>query len=577
VLSLSDLRFRFDAIRREERRALLSIGGSRALMASVAFILLYFLFDRFFAPPLAGRWGALILGLAGVGWLIKTGILAHWGRVSSDDEIAQRLEDRHPELHGRLLSFVQLARSRDEDRLLGSPVLMQALEQETLAAVARLDFRAIVPRDLARVSILAASFALVVQVTCFLLLPQHFAALAVRLVEPGRAFPTRTRIERIEVPGWIASGSEVPVVVRLERESVLPEGSGTLLFRERVEGTETRIALEQDPEGPHVFRGVLSQAVADLDVVVHVGDARSTPRRIRVVPRPEVKSGTIRYRWPGYLASMDPVEQDLGALDVVQAGTVELEIESTAPLADARLVERFGESWPLMPVAGDGLRWRLRDPFPVTRHTGIHVWMRDRHGITNAVPAVEYPIAVRMDQPPEIVLKYPARDLSVTPRARLGLRFEMRDDFGVRSAWLVYQVEREGKKKPKAQRISLTQLVRDAEGQFLPEQQFIWFLPRLGLEPGDQVVFWLEADDGCPTNNMPPVKDGEPPAKGPVHSRSSQIRLTVVSEEQKTLELQTRISRLYEELNSLREDQDGLSDRVRDLLRRLGQPVEEGR
>jgi len=44
----------------------------------------------------------------------------------------------------------------------------------------------------------------------------------------------------------------------------------------------------------------------------------------------------------------------------------------------------------------------------------------------------------------------------------------------------------------------------------------------------------------------------------------------VVSAEEKTLELQARISRLYEDLNSLRDDQEGLSDRVRELLRRLG-------
>jgi hypothetical protein len=572
VLTLRDLRFRFEVLRREERRAALVIGASRAVMALVAFLLVYFLFDRFFAPPMIGRWAVALTGLSGVAWLFYTGVYANVSRTSSDDEIAERIEELHPELNGSLLSFVQLARTRDEGRLLASPVLMQALEEETLAAVARFSFLEIVPRELARVSLLAACFAVVVQVACLVLLPWHFVALGARLIDPACGFPTRTRIETMDVPAVVACGAEIPVVVRLERGSVLPTRPGLLTFTDRVDGTTIEAELAAEAESGWVFRGTLPRAVDDVEVVAELGDARSEPRLIRAVPRPEVKEGTVRYRWPAYLKREDIPSKPLGPLDVLQGGTLELDLEATAPLRDALLVERYGDSWPLMPVDEGGLRWRLREPFNVTRQTSFHIWMRDADGITNALPAVEYPVLARPDRPPEITLQYPSRDLSITPKARMLLRFDVRDDFGLRAVRLAYRIELEGQKEQKVERVPLTGLAADQAGRILPEQQVVWNLARQGFKTGDQVVFWLEADDDCPANDAAPAKveGAEGPVTGPLYAKTPEIRLTLVSPEEKTLELQTRIARLYDDLNGLKGDQEDLKGRVRELLRRLG-------
>lgn len=572
MLTLRDLRFRFEVIRREERRAALLIGASRAVMALVAFTLLYFLFDRFFAPPMIVRWAATLAGLGGVAWLFYTGVYANVGRTSSDDEIAEQLEARHPELNGSLLSFVQLARTRDEGRLLASPVLMQALEEETLSAVARMTFLEIVPRDLARISLLAACFAIAVQIVCLILLPWHFVALGERLIDSDCGFPTRTRIAAMEVPSVVACGAEIPVVVRLERGSVLPTQPGELIFRNGADGTSIEVELIADAESAWVFRGLLPQAVNDVEVVARLGDARSEARLVRAVPRPEVKEGTLVYRWPEYLKRGDALSKPLGPLDVLQGGTLDLELEATAPLREALLVERYGESWPLIPVDEGGRRWRLERPFNVTRQTSFHIQMHDPDGVTNALPAVEYPVIARPDRPPDITLQYPSRDLSVTPKARMPLRFEVRDDFGVRTVWLVYRIEREGQKEGTVERVPLEGLATDHNQRILPEQQLMWNLARQGFKTGDQVVFWLEADDECPANDLPPPKaeGGEPAAPGPFYPKTPEIRLTLVSAEEKTLELQTRIARLYDDLNGLKGDQEDLKGRVRELLRRLG-------
>lgn len=571
MLSLGDLRFRFDTIRHKERRAILAIGFSRGLMMLVAFVLLYFLFDRFFDPPLLGRWAVVLAGLGGVGWIVYVGVFARLRRISDDDEIALRIEECHPELHGRLLSFVQLARARDQRSLLASPVLMRALEEETLNAVARLNFLEIVPRELARISLLAAGFAIVVQVTCLLMLPLHFVALAERLVDATAPFPTRTRIEAVECPEWVALGGPCEVLVRVDRNARMPEQPGTLVFRDLSDGTQIRIELAADPAGEGLYRGSLSRVVSDLEIVAYLGDAHSTPCVTRVVTRPEVKSGRVMYRWPDYLKRKDIREQALGSLDLLQGGSMGLVLESTEPLAEAMLVERYGESRALISMDDRGLQWRLRDPVRVVRHTSFHIRMRDRHGITNALPAVEYPVVARPDQPPEVVLQYPSRDLSVTPEARLGLRFQVSDDFGVRSVWLAFRVEGEGQRDVKPQRIPLTQLAKDDEGRILLEQQLLWHLARQQFQAGDRIIFWIEADDDCPTNDVPTDTKGQEPADhSPVYSSSAEIRLSVVTSEEKTLELQTRIARLSEDLNALKSEQEDIRNRVHELLRRLG-------
>jgi len=572
VLTLRDLRFRFEVLRREERRAALIVGASRVAMALVAFALLYFLFDRFFAPPMLGRWAAVLAGLGGVAWLFRTGVYAQADRARSDDEIAAAIEERHPELNGALLSFVQLARARDQGRLLASPVLMRALEEETLAAVARMNFMELVPRDLARLSLLAACFAVAVQVTCLALLPWHFVALGARLFDPDRGFPTRTRIETLDLPAVVACGAEIAVLVRLERNSAMPTRPGRLSFRDLVDRTIVEVESVADAEGSRLFRGALPHAVNDVEVTVQIGDARSEPHRVRVVPRPEVKEGTVRYRWPAYLGRDDVLTQPLGPLDVLQGGTLELDLEATVPLHDALLVERHGESWPLIPTDQSGLRWSLLHPLAVTRQTSFHIWMRDENGLSNSMPAVEYPLVARPDRPPEIALQYPTRDLSVTPKARLLLRFDARDDLGLRAVWLAYRVEREGQKDGKLERVLLEDLATDRDGRLLPVQQLQWNLERQGFKTGEQVVFWLEADDGCTANDPPPQKpegDGTD-TPGTSLPRTTPIRLTLVSPQEKTLELQTRIAKLYDELNGLKGDQEDLKTRVRELLRRLG-------
>src|SRR6185312_4693339 len=84
--------------------------------------------------------------------------------------------------------------------------------------------------------------------------------------------------------------------------------------------------------------------------------------------------------------------------------------------------------------------------------------------------------------------------------------------------------------------------------------KFIWDnLASLGLKVGDQVIVWLEADDDCEANDWVkdrPAEEGAEPRDAKVevrdgmvrsYPRTQDIKLSVISKEEKAIELQTAI------------------------------------
>jgi hypothetical protein len=590
MAALDDLLRRLESVRRSERRVALVTGAARTVVALVVAVLAYFLFDWLSEPPLSGRWAAagLLLGLAG--WVFFRGVVREWRRGADDDEVALRLEERHPELGGRLIATVQLTRAKIEGRFTASEELLEALNAETVRFAAPIAFLGIVRRELMRNAVAAAGLLLVVQIVSLVCLPGHFEALALRLVHAEQPFPTRTRIQEFAVPFHVARGEELAVAVRLDPAHEVPGTPGTLTFRDAVSGVDTAVDLTPVPGSSTAFRGVLPQALDDVLVRAQCGDARTGWRRVIVRPRPEVRSATVRYHLPSYTREPDPPPARLGPLEAIQGSTADLTLEATQPLVEARLIERSGLQIPFTRTDGEGLCWKLSEPFPIVRTTSFRLLLQDHHGLLNNKPVVEYPVAARPDAPPAIRLKRPVRDVTVTPRARLRVLFDARDDYGLRVVWLVGRVTHEGQAEDAAaeQRYELEVLPRPLKGQPPPVlnltgQELTWGLEKLSLKVGDRVVFWLEADDFCPANNLPPARGGpaEAPAKagppGPWYPRTGDVRLIVISQEEKALEIQGRIARLFEELRGLKDNQEELKRKVRDLIETLQKELDANR
>jgi hypothetical protein len=193
---------------------------------------------------------------------------------------------------------------------------------------------------------------------------------------------------------------------------------------------------------------------------------------------------------------------------------------------------------------------------------------------------------------PVVRIKRPAKDGTVTPVAKPIVVFDARDDYGVRAIWLVFRVQREGQGEGtgEVRRFELPKPPENADRRNLIDTKFAWDLEALTLKPGDQVVFWLEADDDCDNKNRQPIKvrrprpgDDAPPEQDkpetnePQYSRCADLKFTVVTKEEKAQELQAEIARLFEALRGMKDQQEDLKKKVRLLIEDLQKELEKNK
>ena len=614
MITLSDLQYRIAAVRRKERRVVFFEGFFKSAVALVAALLTYFLLDWLSDLPYAAR---LVFAGAGAGfvlYVVYRYLVRELRRIEDDDEIALRVEGRNPELHGRLISTLQLTRVSKTGIYAGSPELIAALEAETVRMSEPLDFFRIISTEmLARFGI-AAAVIVAINTALFVKFPEDFRALGARLVKPNAHYPTKTRIIRIKSSGGgfeeklfppeddaalVPRGEELQIEVTVdEREIPSANPDNVLNFKSLARGTITPIELA--PMGGPIFKGTLSKALEDMELTVRLGDARSDPLKVRVLTRPEVdvagSGDCIRYTYPEYTHETNVPPERFGGLSALAGSVALMRFIPTKPLASAHLERNDGTvlsfekkietrvvpATEKAPAATETVEWWELPKLPVDKNGSFHVNLKDVDGLTNSQPPVEYPIEARPDLPPTIKLQKPTRDLTVTPVAKLNVTFQARDDWGLRTVWLVYRVQTEGQGESSAE---VKRIEREVPHEKSPAPvTFTWDLGALTVKPGDQIVFWMEADDCCDANDFMPVPRSRhtsngtgvaapgPEAQTPPQKsfpRSSDVKLTVVSREDKILELQAEVERLYQQIVHAKENQEELKSKVRILLEEL--------
>lgn len=598
--TLEDLRNRIAVVRSKERNVVLLSGLSKSVMSIILVVLAYFMIDWLFDLPFAARLFAAAVGLSAIGYVIYKHLVLELRKILDDDEIALRIEARNPDLRNRLISTLQLTRAGKGGAFVGSQELLNALEEETIRLSDPLDFSKIINSEMMIRFGIAAILLIAVKTALVAKFPGYFAALGSRLVHAGATYPTKTKIERVKVPEYVPRGEDIPVEVFLDKTGVDPLTPRFLDFRSIVK--DSSVPVDLVAAEPWRYTASLTKAIEDVDLIVNIGDARSLPIRIKVLPRPEVdvpgSGGCIQYKWPAYTHMPDPAPEKFGGLSALSGSVANIRFMPTKPLKSAVIECADGRKVPLdkkmmrtesvekgQKVTTD-TEWWGKDGFPIDKNGSFHVLLTDLDGLTNIQPSIEYPIDARPDMPPSIRLMRPRKDATVTPTARINVGFQARDDYGIRVIWLVYRVLTEGQSEGagtiKPERIE--RLVEAEKGRLPTDlsKTFAWDLSTLkvqdrALKPGDQIIFWFEADDECALNDMPTshtrkVADGspdQPEVKGPVYTRSADIKLSVISREDKARELEAEVQRLYTILERQKDNQQEIKTKVREMLEEI--------
>ena len=254
-------------------------------------------------------------------------------------------------------------------------------------------------------------------------------------------------------------------------------------------------------------------------------------------PEPAWSSLTLELTYPEHTRRPPRVVPNpSGALRVVAGTTVTLSLEAWRPAAAARAVLNYDPTPevehpepevvdlealppdPEDPQAEAGLRFR--GSF-VARGSGTWtvVLLDEPDGDDDARRSAAMPLVLEADRAPEIeLLPLPAAQREVSERESVDIRFVARDDFGVASAELVYQM-------PDGTTHRLPAGTPTASNRAW-RHRYTWDLSSIPIERRSEVLYWVEVRDNDPGLGLSPLPD--PPGK---LTRSATQSLTVQDDE----------------------------------------------
>ncbi|GIW72348.1 MAG: polyketide synthase [Planctomycetota bacterium] len=583
------------ALRAQLRRVAAMYGVVRVLLLLLGLLVASFALDRLLELPLGFR--AVLVALAVVAlaaaswsWLVQPVLRA--SRL--DDDEAALLVERHFALRDELISAVQLARAlgRGGEGQQGpdgvaalapswSPVLVGQVVAAAADHTSRLDFREAIERSGLRRSGIALllAFALLGGAAAWRPAESWIWLQRMVLLRPV-PWPRAVELEvAMEPPsGVVARGDDLVVTARALR--------GNPVQVELVPQLRAGGATEALPmvETRGVWRVVLSNLNEPLSFYVRGGDYTSPRFEVQVRPRPQLEELRVWVEYPEYTGLADtPPERPLpdGNLKVPVGSVVRYEARASRPLVAAAV--RFGNEAAVAVRApaslardAGGAPRLLAGSFAVLDSTSWAFDLTSTDGFRSEL-AAQYALRVIPDRLPEVRLTEPARNKEVTPGAVVPLAAQLRDDYGLRAAALVYArlgagarsgpagageeaaergaepAEAAGIERRVPLALEATEAGADspvpAEAAAAPPVQAVvahrFELEPLGLRPGERVLYWIEAVDT--RASAPDTTSVEPAQRG----SSQRYQLQVVSPVDLERVLQGRIKRVRDELVQL--------------------------
>jgi len=455
---------RLTAVRSRLRRVHLLAGIAQSVLAFIGLIVVFFLLDYlvlsrtvdFGVVDVAIR-ALLLVGILGItGSVVMRTVVRELRTTRSDDDIAMRVERSHPELHGRLISTVQLAREERTSDTMISQEMIEALAEETVSFTEAMDFAAIINRrNLTRFGISA----LVVVVVCVILggtRRDYLNALAGRLALTSTSYPTAATILSVTPGATIGRGDDLTIEVVVDPARSVPP-SATLSLK-GADGKVTDLTLAKvvnDPAHRTVFTTVIPKAIDDFSYRPLVLDARWPHwEQVHIIQRPAVKDVRLTAHYPAYLGRSDEVSL-IGDLRVPVGTTVDIQADFTKPLTTAVITSiehgRTPEGKADDHVEFSPMTLAASQSQGTARLTVAHdgEWslaLTDQAGFKNADP-ISYTMTAIPDHPPTVDVLFPAQDHEAVKYANWPIHFIARDDHAVTKAalqWTVTDVDQTG-------------------------------------------------------------------------------------------------------------------------------------
>jgi hypothetical protein len=425
---------------------------------------------------LSGWSSSLALPLVGAGALVVAAITVVRHRRRPDDwrDLARRIEARHPELNGVLLTAVQ----QEPDPQRGLGFLQERVLLEALQKAGQSRWIAVVPR---RQVLLAqagqwAALALLGGVL-WTLRPAPEARFALVRADSGvTVTPGDISLER---------GSSLVVMARFAQP---PAAGAELVLVGATDETTRRLPLVKSLGDP-LFGATVPEVTRDLVYRVEFGRERTRDFQVTVFDFPQLERSDAAIRFPDFTEQPDKRLENTRRVSAVEGSVLDVTLQLNKPVAAARLLSRD----PARAVIPLGVETNA----PVARLVGFallasqtfDLQLVDADGRTNKVPA-QFVFDALKNRAPELRITSPRGDTRPSPLEELVFEGTVWDDFGVAAYGLAFT--RAG-----------SETVEVALGGPVPARdrrafRHLLALEELGAQPDDLLSWYVWAEDRGP-------------------------------------------------------------------------------
>jgi len=513
---------------------LVLLGGFFALEVRDAFPYLPFFYSLL---AIISLFAILIMGL----WRIA--------RKPSLDQVGRGVEEIFPRLRddvtNSLLLYQQMQKKGSGDisgAFIGAQIQRTVNEVSVIQGSQVVDFkksfrhlRILLPVILAFCGVLAFA-------------PQFLDRSLALITNPLAALPVPETIIFVE-PGEKVLPRGTPVMIKAWGKGKMPD---RLMLAVWPEGREAgRLTMKPEGEGKFSYR--IASVQFSFRYQVYNGRAVSPLYSIQVVDPPDVAKIKLLLIPPDYTGLAKEAKED-GHIEALKGTVVNLEAQATKRVREGKIFLNQGGQLPLE-VNEDRLKGSLLVFYPGT----YSVKVQDELGFENPNP-VQYQIRLLPDKYPEGEIVSPAQDLEVTGSEVFPIVYAARDDFGLTTVRLSYELG--GRER------SINLKVGTSTRSLGPET-FKWDLATLGLSGGDQVAYRLEVWD----NDL---------ISGPKVNYSRTFHFSVLDERARAAKEGEEAQRIADDLLDLlgdqleaKTDRDTLTRGMEEILNRVDRNLKE--
>lgn len=416
-------------------------------------------------------------------------MIANRRRPSDRLRAAREIERLHPDLDEQLLAALEQQPDHQTGRF---GYLQRRVIGESLIHSARYDWRRTVPSR----SLVAAGGLQLLGLAAFV------AAIGVMYQsETNRGSfsvegsESKTEITDPDVsygvsvsPGDTSVERGHSVVVSARFNEALP-ADVTLVVDDPTTGIK-RFPLSKSLDDP-IFAGMVAGVAHDQKYHVEYDMQRTDDFQITVFEFPKLEQVDAQVTFPEYTKLPQAEIEDTMHVTVVEGSLVTLKCKLNKPVERATLIGKDGSEIMLEAAGGES------DVFQATvtpkKGETYQLKLVDDAGRQNKFPP-DIQLAVVRNQPPELKIAFPMKDLRVSPIEEVGLEATAWDDYGLQKSGLIYALAEE-----KPQTVVLAGEVNAKEQKKLVHQLSF---EALNAEPDQLVSYYFFAEDFGPDGKI---------------------------------------------------------------------------